>query len=140
MLLTITAPLSRSIIKRAQIVEAGCIGSSTPTYCWSEHNSIIFRNYRYHVRAFAAHPSHDDDPVHPYGSPYSELNARSIKMPSFRGNDTLCHVALTVFPEENQRRHCLPSSTAPVHAPLATGPQITETNRQYLTDTQEFNV
>jgi hypothetical protein len=74
-----------------------------------------------------------------------EINANAVSVPSNRGNGTLGHLALVVTPAtyniaSNNVAFIPPPNpgAAPVHPPQATQAIITETNRQFLADLNEF--
>ena len=77
---------------------------------------------------------------------HQELNANAIAVPSTRGNGTLGHFALVT----SAAKYLLTAlvvfiapvhpGQAPVHALNATGPQITEVNRQFAADGKEHTL
>lgn len=75
---------------------------------------------------------------------HQELNANAIAIPSRRGNGALGHFRLVVPAAEYLARATVPfvepthPGNVPEHAAGATGPQITETNRQFLADSSEY--
>jgi hypothetical protein len=77
---------------------------------------------------------------------HQEINANAIAVPSNRGNGTLGHLALVLSPAQYLRLAGVPfvpplhPGNAPVHIAGATGPQITETNRQFSADLKEFTL
>jgi hypothetical protein len=77
---------------------------------------------------------------------HQELNANAISIPSNRGNGVLGHLALVTPPAKYLQLAGVPfvppihPGNAPIHVPGATGPQITETNRQYSADLKEFTL
>jgi hypothetical protein len=76
---------------------------------------------------------------------HREINANAASVHSNRGNGALGHLALVV-PEETYLNISngvlfeppVNPGAAPTHAPLATGAQISETNRQFLANLTEF--
>jgi hypothetical protein len=77
---------------------------------------------------------------------HQEMNANAIAVTSNRGNGQLGHLALVISPAKYLILSGIPfvppvhPGNAPVHAVGATGPQITETNRQFSADLKEFTL
>jgi hypothetical protein len=75
-----------------------------------------------------------------------EINANAMSIPSVRGGGAHGHLALTMTPAAylaiSGIAFAVPihPGPAPIHPNNATGPVITEINRQYTADLKEFNV
>jgi hypothetical protein len=77
---------------------------------------------------------------------HKELNANGMSIPSVRGSGQHGHLSLIISNATYLALANLPFQApvhpgpAPEHTPAATGPQITETNRQYASNLKEFQV
>ena len=78
---------------------------------------------------------------------HKELNANAMSIPSVRGTGQHGHLTLTITePAYLAITNNIPfvnpihPGPAPVHLAAATGPQITESNRQYAANLKEFQV
>ena len=78
---------------------------------------------------------------------HQELNANAMSIPSTRGGGNHGHLALVINTAQfNAITGTIPweapthPGAAPVHVPMATAPQITETNQAYRANLEEFSL